>query len=223
MEGMWYLKFKYKHSDCFSAPKLEELKLNVSHYYLGSYIKGRLVYTSAIQHLKGEEKNIKKYIRSLKKHKDLVKIEVYGDIVFIQIKHKKDLTVYRAIYDPIFIYPSPAYLNKGGFEIIEVACWDKKPIIELIRSLEQNKTTEHFEILSLIEKKIDDIYVTRLLPHLPKKQKEAIKLAFQSGYYNFPRKIDLNELAKISKVSKPTFRENLRKAEAKLIPKLISE
>jgi len=220
---MWYFKFKYKHSDCFSAPKLEELKLNVSHYYFGNYTKGKWVYTSAIQHLKGEGKNIKKYIKYLKNHKNLVKIEVYGDIIFIQIKHKKDLTVYRAIYDPIFIYPAPAYLSKDGFEIIEVACWDKRPIMELISSLEQNKTTEHFEILSLVEKKTDDIYVARLLPPLPRKQKEAIKLAFQSGYYNFPRKIDLNELAKIAKVSKPTFRENLRKAEAKLIPKLISE
>jgi len=220
---MWYLKFKYKHSDCFSAPKLQELNLNVSHYYLGNYVKGNYVYTSAIQYLEGEEKNIRKYVRYLKTHKDVVKIETYGDIVFLQIKHKKSLSLYRAIYDPIFIYPAPAYLGKDGFEIIEVACWDKKPLSELIDSIEKNKTTEHFEILSFVEKKTDEIYIARLLPHLPEKQNKAIRLAYQLGYYKFPRKISLDKLAEIAKVSKPTFRENLRKAEEKLIPKLISE
>jgi predicted DNA binding protein len=220
---MWYLKFKYKHSDCFSAPKLQELNLNVSHFYLGNYVKGNYIYTSAIQHLKGEEKNIKKYIRYLKNHKDIVKIETYGDVIFLQAKHKKDLSLYTAIYNPAFIYPAPAYLSKEGFEIIEVACWDKKPLSELIDSIEKNKTTEHFEILSFIEKEMDEIYVARLLPNLPKKQKEAIKLAYQLGYYKFPRKISLDRLAKIAKVSKSTFRENLKKAEEKLIPKLISE
>ena len=88
--------------------------------------------------------------------------------------------------------------------------------------MENNKTTLYFEILSFVERDLDDVYISRLLPKLAPKQEKAIKLAYKYGYYSYPREITLDELAKISKVSKQTFRENLRKAEAKLIPKLVS-
>jgi predicted DNA binding protein len=50
-----------------------------------------------------------------------------------------------------------------------------------------------------------------------------LNIAIKNGYYNFPRKNDLNKLSKIAKVSKQTFQENLRKAENKLIPFLVGE
>ena len=50
------------------------------------------------------------------------------------------------------------------------------------------------------------------------KQKQAIELAIKRGYYTSPRKISLQELAKISKLSFSTFQVHLRKAEEKLIP-----
>jgi len=55
-------------------------------------------------------------------------------------------------------------------------------------------------------------------PELPEKQKGAIELAYEEGYYSYPKKSDLKDLAKIAKVSVPTFQENLRKAEIKLLP-----
>jgi len=220
---MWYLKFKYRHSDCIYAQKLQELNVNGYFYYIGEYIKGDYTYTSAMLQLIGDKKAVKKYIKYLKNHKKISKIEIYENVVFILAKHKKELVLYESAYGPQLIYTSPAYLSKEGYEIMEVACWDRKPLQDLIASLEKNKTTTYFEILQFKQKKLDDIYVAKLLPKLPEKQKEAITLAFKKGYYNFPRRINLDKLAGISKISKQTFRENLRKAEAKLIPKLISE
>lgn len=220
---MWYLKFKYKHSDCIYSPKLKELGLSIFFYHIGNYVKGKYIYTSAIQYLVGDKKKIGKYIAYMEKHNKIMKIKVYNDVIFTLARHKKDLEIYRTIYNPLFIYPSPAYLNKEGFEITEVACWERKPLQNLIKTFEKGETTLHFEILQFSEKGIEDIYISRLLPKLPLKQEKAIKLAFQKGYYSFPRRINLEELSKITKVSKPTFRENLRKAEAKIIPRLISE
>lgn len=220
---MWYLKFKYKHNDCIYAKKLQELKLHGFFYYIGEYIQGKQVYTSSMIQLVGDEKNIGQYKKYLKNHKNIVKIEAYENILFVLAKHKKELVLYEAAYGPKLIYTAPAYLSKDGFEIIEVACWERKPLENLINSLEKNKTTIHFEILQFKEKILDDVYVAKLLPKLPEKQKRAIIMAFKNGYYEFPRKINLDKLAEMSKVSKPTFRENLRKAEAKIIPKMISE
>lgn len=220
---MFYLKFKYKHSDCIYSPKLQELNLSGFFHYVGHYIKGNYVYTSAIQHLIGEERSIRKYIRYMKNHKKIVEIEIYGNIIFTLAKQESGLDAYAALYNPVFIYPAPAYLNKDGFEIVEIASWKRKPLEDLIKILKSSKTTSYFEILKFVNRKMDDIYVSRLLPKLPPKQAEAIRLAFQEGYYNFPRKINLGKLAKLAGVSKPAFSESLRNAEAKIIPRLVSE
>lgn len=220
---MWYLKFKYRHSDCIYAPKLQELKLNVFFHHLGYFIKGNYIYTSAMQHLVGKESSIRKYLRYMKNHRKIVKAEAYGNIIFTLAKHKKEYEVYSAAYNPAFIYPAPAYLSKDGFEVVEIAFWERKKLEDLIKFLKSNKTTTYFEIMRFVNRKMDNIYVSKLLPELPQKQDEAITLAFREGYYEFPRKTNLDKLAKMAKVSKPTFRENLRKAEAKIIPKLVSE
>ncbi len=220
---MWYLKFKYKHDDCIYAPKLSKLKLSVFFYYLGHYIKGDYIYTSAIQQLNGHEKDIQKYARYMKDHKQVVKCEVHGSTIITLAKNKKEFKIYESIYNSLFIYPSPAYLSSDGFEVIEVACWDRKPLENLIKTMKEGKNTTYFEILRFSQNDLEDVYLTRLLPKMPKRQEEAIKLAFENGYYGFPRRTNLDKLSKIAKVSKQTFRENLRKAEFKLLPKLISK
>ncbi len=215
---MWYLKFKYIHNDCIYAPKLKELGLSVFHFGIGNYIKGNYVYTSIFQKLIGKPENINRYFDYLKQHKQIIKIESSEDTTFILARHNKDLDVYNKIYSPELIYVMPSYLSKEGFEIVELACWSKEPLNNLIKSIEKSKTTEYFKILQFKDKKLEDIYISKLLPKLPEKQEEAIKLAFNKGYYEFPRKINLDDLAKLAKVSKQTFRENLRKAEIKLLP-----
>ena len=59
------------------------------------------------------------------------------------------------------------------------------------------------------------------MPRLSNKQREAYQLAVENGYYKFPRKIGLEEMAKIMKISVSTFQEHLRKAEEKIIPSYI--
>ena len=66
--------------------------------------------------------------------------------------------------------------------------------------------------------KIDDIFIPHIYPKLSPKQKEAIELAVKNGYYEYPKKIDLEKLAKITNVKRQTFQENLRRAEKKIVP-----
>lgn len=220
---MWYLKIKYKHSDCLYTDKSHELNISIFHYYLGSYVKGKYVYASAFQHFEGEEKNVQKYMCYLKSNKRVISLELFEKSVLLLTKNKKELKTYSTLYNPTFLYPNPAIVDSNGFEIVEIAFWEKKPLQDLISALEKDKTTIHFEILKFVNRKMDDLYVTKLLPKLPTQQKKAIQLAYRFGYYEYPRKINLDKLAKIAKVSKATFREGLRRAEAKIIPQLISK
>ena len=50
--------------------------------------------------------------------------------------------------------------------------------------------------------------------------KKAIELAMKEGYYQFPKKTDLNKLARLARLSKSTFREHLKREEMKVLGEL---
>ena len=66
--------------------------------------------------------------------------------------------------------------------------------------------------------KLNTIYFPKIMPKLSEKQREAYQLAVEQSYYKFPRKIGLEGMAKLMKVSVSTFQEHLRKAEEKIMP-----
>ena len=75
-------------------------------------------------------------------------------------------------------------------------------------------------MLSIKEQDFTDLFIPHIMPKITEKQKEAIQLAIREGYYDFPRNIHLNELSKITGVSRVTYLEHLRKAECKIIPEM---
>jgi predicted DNA binding protein len=63
--------------------------------------------------------------------------------------------------------------------------------------------------------------VLAVLPKLTNKQKQALDLAMKYDYYEYPRKIKLEKLAKFMKISLSTYQAHLRKAERKILPFVI--
>ncbi len=53
------------------------------------------------------------------------------------------------------------------------------------------------------------------------KQQEALKLAYRNGYYELPRNIFLENLAKEMNIKRRTYEEHLRKAEKKVMSYLV--
>lgn len=219
---MWYLKIKYRHKDCLYTEKIHELGITMHHYYLGSYTKEGFVYTNAFQKIEGEQKATQKYVTLLKKERRILKIEQYENALLLWTKNKQEKKTYTTLYNPMFLYPEPATIDKSGFEIVHIAFWRKEELQKVIHELKKDKVTVHFEILSFVQKKQNDIYIAKILPKLAAQQKKALLLAYEWEYYSFPRKIGLEELSKRANISKATFRENLRKAEEKILPLLIA-
>src|SRR3989344_1858411 len=92
---------------------------------------------------------------------------------------------------------------------------DKENLIKAIAVFE---SLHNAKIKYIKNKKIKNISIVKQNPDLTDKQKEAIGLAIKHGYYDYPRKIDVQDLAKESKLSFSTFHAHLRKAEQKLMP-----
>ena len=125
---------------------------------------------------------------------------------------------YELLYNPELYMPSPV-LIKDGYELWNIAAWNREVLVRLINEIEKwDKKLFGFELLQLKKGTLKEIYFPKILPLLPEKQKKAFQLAISHKYYTFHRKANLGHLGKIAGVSTQTFQENLRKAEAKLLP-----
>jgi hypothetical protein len=50
---------------------------------------------------------------------------------------------------------------------------------------------------------------------------DALLTAYSNGYYNLPRKANIQDIANKKRVSRTTYQEHLKKAENKLVASLI--
>lgn len=184
-------------------------------YLLGSWEEDNYFYYTEAHILQGKEENKKSFIEELKKDKTLVKLEHKGN--FILTLNRKDAwqRIYLVLFDKRIIQTMPDIHRTDGTELWELASWDKKPLMNILSVLKEN---HEVKLKSLEEAKLDEIFLPHIMPKLSDKQNEILNLAVKEGYYDFPRRINLDGLAKFSKLSKPTVQQHLRFAEKKLIP-----
>ena len=138
----------------------------------------------------------------LKNHKDVKRIEKISNVYKIHVESyllkkidQKEINV---------LHPTTL---KNGNHIVQF----------LLRSEQIKKLKKAFPKLNLIK-------VSNELPKqklLTSRQMEIISTASSLGYYSYPRKITLTELARLFEISKATLSQTLRSAENKAVKKLL--
>jgi predicted DNA binding protein len=117
------------------------------------------------------------------------------------------------------VFDPPATVD-GDYEIHNVLASSRKDLRTLERTLRQNRRS--FRILSLKEvPSADRTPVAVLTKGLTPRQHEAVRVAFRRGFYNYPRRTRIADLAQEVGLSRSTFQEHLRLAEVKLIRYLL--
>ncbi len=210
---MWLAKYKIKHSNCLLVPLCAKYAVTDFVYLINSWKTTHNFFYSELHILQGQETQKKAFFRHLKKIPTITKIEQKGNYVFTLNQELHEKEYYALPFNRQLIQVKPIAVKPDGFEYWELASWDKKPLMQILEVPVFNVT-----IRSLTRTKIDELFLPTLLPKLSPKQKLALQLAVKEGYYGYPRKIDLEGLAKIAKVKRQTLQENLRRAEKKLIP-----
>jgi predicted DNA binding protein len=61
-----------------------------------------------------------------------------------------------------------------------------------------------------------------ILEVLTDKQREVMVVAFQNGYYDYPKKIGSKQLCQKVNISKPTLLQHLRKAERRILKEIMT-
>ncbi len=217
---MWVAKVKLIHSNCISSQLCKKYGIVNLVYGLGYYEDKNHIYFNILHIPRGDEKKVKNFIREVKKDKRIVKFEQSGEMFFTLIREPKKNHYLVHFYNPKIFYLKPDINTASGHEIYEIASWDKK---ELQKFIEMCKEHMQGELLKLKDEKVSSIFMPNISPKLTTKQLQALSLANSHGYYNYPRRIQQEDLARIMKVSKSTFQSHLRHAEKKIMPFLIGQ
>jgi hypothetical protein len=198
---MEFVKLKIKHEGCWS-----ELTKNYSTVKMIAKTTQRESDTcSTILQITGDSTEIRGLLQELREHTDI------GDFQLKEISKEAIIRIVclcTPIIDLIqkFAYIKPdSVVYKDGFEYWEVIPFSKNSSKELI---EEVKIHHNFEVIGVGKSEITS---------LTKKQKEIVQIAFELGYYGFPRKITLTQLSEKLNMSPSTLSELLRTAHKKIV------
>ncbi len=149
------------------------------------------------------------HIKRDSKTKKLHVLEKNSSKALILLRFKGAHSTYDAVLSNKVTQTSPV-LAKSGYEVYNLVAEDPKNIGKMLREL---SCIGDVKVMRLGDFKPGEGEV-RITP----KQADALKVALINNYYSWPRGATLQELARISKVSRRSLQERLRRAEAKLIP-----
>jgi len=209
---MWVAKIEFNEKGTLIGEKAIKYNVNIFAFPISYSYEPNWIIVHIAGTIIGEQNNIKKFFKELKKDKRVLELEIKKDFFIGAIKEP---LFSKSAYNKEIIYISPAFISNEGLEIINIGSFNKKSLIEIIDTLEKKREGK---LISIQKKKVGSISLMKIHPELTEKQKNAIQIAIKNGYYHSPRKIDLKQLSKIAGLSFSTYQVHLRKAEEKLIP-----
>jgi len=193
-------------------------KISIAGYVLSTYKDEKSLYLIGTGFIFGEEKNKKAFLRELKKQKWLVDFEFKGDFGLLIMKEP---LYAQNFWNPKVVQLSPSIINyKEKQHVWDLASFDRKALEKVLEFAEKHLGAN---VLRFKEEKISNVSFLKLLPELTSKQKKALEIAISHGYYSYPKKIKMEELAKKMGISYSTYQAHLKKAEGKILPEIYKE
>lgn len=209
---MWRMILKLEAEKQFLGSLALKHNVSFSGYPLSYWKDKKNLYVIVAGIVIGEEKNKNLLFTEIKKIKDILNVERSNDFAILITKQP---LFSEPVYNPKIIRPNPVKINKEGYHIWDLASFDRNALEKV-----WTFAKKHFNatLLTLKEEKISNISFTQLLPELTEKQKTAMEYAISNGYYDYPKKIKMEMLAKMMKISYSTYQAHLKKAESKILP-----
>ena len=212
---MWTIKIIIPATEkMLIGSRTKKYKVNVMGFPLSSFSKNKKFYTTVSVYLVGEDSAKKEFLQDLKKDKRSIKIEMMNDNFGLWLIEQYPEN--KIFYNPLLIYMKPIIISKNGEYIFEIASWDREHLNKIVKTIK--KESYEGKLISIKQQKINELMITSVAPKLTVKQRRALELAIENGYYDYPRGIDVIQLAKRMGLAYSTYQFHLRKAEKKIIP-----
>ena len=214
---MWRLKLKLSSSNQFMGRMAMKHNVSITGYPLSYWKDNKNLYLISAGFIFGEDYNKKEFMKDIKKQPEYVESEESGDF---SISTTKQPLFSEPVYNPKIIRLNPVIINKKGYHIWDLASFYRKELEKVIGFATKYLNAE---ILLFKQERIKNISFTKIFPELTDNQKKAMELAINSGYYDYPKKITLPDIARKMGISYSTFQAHLKKAEGKIFPSFLKE
>lgn len=214
---MWIAEFKVWHAGSDGIEFSRNFDAVLSNYNLNLFKEKGKTYVMRCASFSGPQAN---QFRKMFQEKDSRIKVLGGDANQVFYYHPADLAFHTLLFDKSLFFVGPV-ITKRGYQYWKVAALKKAPLLSLFKRVEalaRKKVT--IQLISLTQGKVD-IFAQGALSELTVLQLNALQLACRYGYYAYPRKVNLEALAKIAKVPRTTLQSHLRRAERTLIPLLM--
>lgn len=168
-----------------------------------------------------EEKGVQGLIKSNCSSEDLKRLQKE----FTAFEYVKEFDILESGYAKIVVnsteFPLAQLIHEvGAFYIYPIKFSQGREICTLIFESKR-------ELRDVLKQLPYDWRIVRIgnvnlqfdLEDLTPQQLKAVNLAIEKGYFEIPKKVNLEELSKQMKLSRTTFLEHLRKAEKKILSK----
>lgn len=208
---MWVSKITFDGKNALLGEKSLKHEVNIVGYPLSYYYEKKGVIVHIAGTIFGKDENKRAFLKELKNSDRVLDFEVNGDFIIGIIKEP---TIAKTFYSKDIFHLAPIIISKGK-ETMTIGSFKKE---NLVKAIEVFEKLHNANIKYIQQKKIKSISIIKEHPDLTDKQREAMSLAIEHGYYDYPRRSSIEKLAKLSSLSFSTFHAHLRKAEQKLIP-----
>lgn len=186
-------------------------------YFLGMYSEGKNLFQSRVAFFAGKDKELFKKrfitdprIRFRRQEGDQL---VYA-LSASEVSHVEALDRNVFFVKPVIV--------KDGCAHWTVASWEKRNLNRLYLRLKRIGPTVRVELLSLNRGSLN-LFLPHALAGLTSLQKRALELCVEEGYYDYPRRMDLSEIAAKHGFARTTLQSHLRKAEKKALRALTAQ
>jgi len=166
-----------------------------------------------IEPLDGSEQSVRRYVSELKKSSSTKEVEVTyrsPEGYWTRVVHElKDPSIYDTILQSGCMSNLPIKIEKGiqNHTVLFPSQEKLRKLLQLLKS--------RFTNVSI--KMIRSTPITLSRVSLTKKQAEAFRLVFDSGYYSIPRQSQLSELSGKLGIKRVALQERLRRAELQIM------
>jgi len=211
---MWVARLTVWHKNSYVTEKTHSIDAGMACLYLNTFEDEGKPYMSRAAMVFGPD--AEKLVQTIRIDPRLKVEDIVGRQVFFTMPMSN--VFHPLLMDRSVFFLKPVIAEKG-IERWTVGAHRKQDLKRLYEKINALKPNAGAEWVSLRREKLD-LFAQNAFQRLSKKQRWAFETACAHGYYTYPRKTDLQQLAKRLHVPKSTLRIHLRKAEAKLMPAL---
>lgn len=214
---MWIGKFKVWHEESLAMQASEGLNAQALTFLLGMYSEKGRIFQNRVAYFEGRDKETfkKRFVSDPRlRLEKLDKDQLVYSLPASEVSHVESLD--RNVF---FIKP---VLVKDGCAHWTVASWEKKHLTGLYRRLCRKSPSVKAELVSLT-KGAPNVFLPSALATLTDLQRQALDLAVKEGYYEYPRRMDLEAIAKKHNIARTTLQSHVRKAERKIMTAVVGQ